>query len=74
MDFDSFWRSARAMLEGQNIYDTGVRAREFEPPVMDSAHLAARAARTAHGLQGVRHDLTGHSRQLTWHGQWRSCA
>ena len=24
VDFDSFWRSARAMLEGQDIYDTGV--------------------------------------------------
>ena len=33
VDFDSFWRSARAMLEGQNIYDTGVRLVNLNPPV-----------------------------------------
>src|ERR671911_2999288 len=32
-DFDSFWRSARAMLEGQNIYDTGARLVNLNPPV-----------------------------------------
>src|SRR5918995_5786791 len=32
-DFDSFWRSARAMLEGQNIYDTGVELVNLTPPV-----------------------------------------
>jgi alpha-1,2-mannosyltransferase len=32
-DFDSFWRSARAMLEGQNIYDTGVDLVNLNPPV-----------------------------------------
>ena len=33
MDFDSFWRSARAMLEGQDIYDTGVELVNLNPPV-----------------------------------------
>ncbi len=33
VDFDSFWRSARAMLEGQNIYDTGVEIVNLNPPV-----------------------------------------
>jgi alpha-1,2-mannosyltransferase/arabinofuranan 3-O-arabinosyltransferase len=33
VDFDSFWRSARAMLEGQNIYDTGVELVNLNPPV-----------------------------------------
>jgi alpha-1,2-mannosyltransferase len=32
-DFDSFWRSARAMLEGRNIYDTGVELVNLNPPV-----------------------------------------
>jgi alpha-1,2-mannosyltransferase len=32
-DFDSFWRSARAMLEGHNIYDTGVELVNLNPPV-----------------------------------------
>ena len=32
VDFDSFWRSARAMLEGQDIYDTGVRLVNLNPP------------------------------------------
>jgi alpha-1,2-mannosyltransferase/arabinofuranan 3-O-arabinosyltransferase len=33
VDFDSFWRSARAMLEGQDIYDTGVSLVNLNPPV-----------------------------------------
>jgi alpha-1,2-mannosyltransferase len=33
VDFDSFWRSARAMLEGQSIYDTGVRLINLNPPI-----------------------------------------
>ena len=33
VDFDSFWRSARAMLEGHNIYDTGVELVNLNPPV-----------------------------------------
>jgi alpha-1,2-mannosyltransferase len=33
VDFDSFWRSARAMLEGHNIYDTGVDLVNLNPPV-----------------------------------------
>jgi alpha-1,2-mannosyltransferase len=33
VDFDSFWRSARAMLEGEDIYDTGVRLVNLNPPV-----------------------------------------
>jgi len=33
VDFDSFWRSARAMLEGQNIYDTGVDLVNLNPPL-----------------------------------------
>ena len=33
VDFDSFWRSARAMLEGRNIYDTGVELVNLNPPV-----------------------------------------
>ena len=32
-DFDSFWRSARAMLQGQDIYDTGVELVNLNPPV-----------------------------------------
>ena len=32
-DFDSFWRSARAMLEGGDIYDTGVELVNLNPPV-----------------------------------------
>ncbi len=33
VDFDSFWRSARALLEGQNIYDTGVELVNLNPPL-----------------------------------------
>ena len=33
VDFDSFWRSARAMLEGQDIYDTGVSLVNLNPPL-----------------------------------------
>ena len=33
VDFDSFWRSARALLEGGDIYDTGVRLVNLNPPV-----------------------------------------
>jgi alpha-1,2-mannosyltransferase len=33
VDFDSFWRSAKAMLEGKNIYDTGVDLVNLNPPV-----------------------------------------
>jgi alpha-1,2-mannosyltransferase len=33
VDFDSFWHSARAMLEGQDIYDTGVELVNLNPPV-----------------------------------------
>jgi len=32
VDFDSFWRSARAMLEGRDIYDTGVNLVNLNPP------------------------------------------
>jgi alpha-1,2-mannosyltransferase/arabinofuranan 3-O-arabinosyltransferase len=32
-DFDSFWRSVRAMLQGQDIYDTGVELVNLNPPV-----------------------------------------
>src|SRR5215203_2583776 len=33
VDFDSFWRSARAMLEGQSIYDTEVDLVNLNPPL-----------------------------------------
>lgn len=33
VDFDTFWRSARAMLEGKDIYDTGVEILNLNPPV-----------------------------------------
>jgi len=33
VDFDSFWRSARAMLQGRDIYDTGVQLVNLNPPV-----------------------------------------
>jgi alpha-1,2-mannosyltransferase/arabinofuranan 3-O-arabinosyltransferase len=33
VDFDSFWRSARALLEGRNIYDTGVELVNLNPPL-----------------------------------------
>ncbi len=33
VDFDSFWRSARAMLEGKDIYNTGVELVNLNPPV-----------------------------------------
>src|SRR5215213_1860375 len=33
VDFDSFWRSARAMLEGKSIYDTGVDLVNLNPPL-----------------------------------------
>src|ERR671916_1505355 len=33
VDFDSFWRSARALLEGGDIYDTGARLVNLNPPV-----------------------------------------
>jgi len=33
VDFDSFWRSARAMLEGRDIYDTGVELVNLNPPL-----------------------------------------
>jgi alpha-1,2-mannosyltransferase len=32
VDFDSFWLSAKAMLEGQDIYDTGVKLVNLNPP------------------------------------------
>ncbi|HZY64514.1 MAG: DUF2029 domain-containing protein [Actinomycetota bacterium] len=31
-DFDSFWRSANAALEGENIYDAGARLVNLNPP------------------------------------------
>lgn len=31
-DFDSFWRSARAMWEGRDIYDAGARLTNLNPP------------------------------------------
>src|SRR4028118_1264995 len=33
VDFDSFWLSARALLEGGDIYDTGARLVHLTPPV-----------------------------------------
>ena len=33
VDFDSFWRSARAMFEGKSIYDTGVDLVNLNPPL-----------------------------------------
>jgi alpha-1,2-mannosyltransferase len=33
VDFDSFWRSAKAMLQGQSIYDTGVDLVNLNPPL-----------------------------------------
>ncbi len=33
VDFDSFWHSAKAMLEGQDIYDTGVELVNLNPPL-----------------------------------------
>jgi alpha-1,2-mannosyltransferase len=33
VDFDSFWRSARALLEGGDIYDAGARLVNLNPPV-----------------------------------------
>jgi len=33
VDFDSFWRSAKAMVEGRNIYDTGVDLVNLNPPL-----------------------------------------
>ncbi len=32
-DFDSFWRSARALLSGEDLYDTGARLVNLNPPV-----------------------------------------
>jgi alpha-1,2-mannosyltransferase/arabinofuranan 3-O-arabinosyltransferase len=32
-DFDSFWRSARALLAGEDVYDTGARLVNLNPPV-----------------------------------------
>ncbi len=32
-DFDSFWRSARALLTGEDVYDTGARLVNLNPPV-----------------------------------------
>jgi alpha-1,2-mannosyltransferase len=32
-DFDSFWRSARALLAGDDLYDTGARLVNLNPPV-----------------------------------------
>jgi alpha-1,2-mannosyltransferase/arabinofuranan 3-O-arabinosyltransferase len=32
-DFDSFWRSARALLSGEDVYDTGARLVNLNPPV-----------------------------------------
>src|SRR5829696_9495004 len=31
-DFDTFWRSARAFLEGRDVYDTGARLENLNPP------------------------------------------
>jgi alpha-1,2-mannosyltransferase len=33
VDFDSFWRSAQALLQGGDIYDTGARLVNLNPPV-----------------------------------------
>ena len=33
LDFDTFWHSARAMLKGHNIYDTGVETLNLNPPL-----------------------------------------
>jgi len=33
VDFDSFWRSARALLDGGDIYDAGARLVNLNPPV-----------------------------------------
>lgn len=33
VDFDSFWRSARALLEGGDIYDAGAKLVNLNPPV-----------------------------------------
>ncbi len=32
-DFDTFWRSARAFLEGRDVYDTGARLENLNPPL-----------------------------------------
>jgi alpha-1,2-mannosyltransferase/arabinofuranan 3-O-arabinosyltransferase len=32
-DFDSFWRSAKALLSGEDVYDTGARLVNLNPPV-----------------------------------------
>ena len=32
-DFDSFWRSARALLSGEDVYDTGARLVNLNPPI-----------------------------------------
>jgi alpha-1,2-mannosyltransferase len=31
-DFDTFWRSAAALLEGRDVYDTGARLTNLNPP------------------------------------------
>src|SRR3712207_7200601 len=31
-DFDTFWRSAVALLEGRDVYDTGARLENLNPP------------------------------------------
>ena len=33
VDFDTFWRSARALLSGGDLYDTGARLVNLNPPV-----------------------------------------
>ncbi len=32
-DFDTFWRSARAFWEGRDVYDTGARLENLNPPL-----------------------------------------
>ncbi|MEW6636617.1 MAG: hypothetical protein AB1425_07360, partial [Actinomycetota bacterium] len=32
-DFDTFWRSADAFLEGEDVYDAGARLANLNPPL-----------------------------------------
>ena len=72
VDFDSFWRSARAMLEGQSIYDTGVELVNLNPPLWTVliSPLGLLEPLTAYRVFVL---ISLAVASVTWRGPWRSC-
>ncbi|GAA1861880.1 hypothetical protein GCM10009836_47680 [Pseudonocardia ailaonensis] len=55
VDFDTFWHSAVALVHGTDIYDTGAKLRNLNPPVLSLllAPLAGFASLTAYRIFAV---------------------